>query len=394
MGNILRHGVEMYKQTINLKNEPQDKLPHNDNSKVPLNIKPGDLVKTGKSSSAKTLQPIEKPQESKYRRAAKFLILIGSEYAADILAELDPEQVEKISREIALIKKIKPEERDEILAEFHSLLTGPYRFSGSSRGGIETARRILYAAKGPEKGEAFLNKAIPESKENLFGFLEEFSPEQLVMLLKPESAQTTALILSRLPSKLSAETLSKLPPDCKPEVLKRIAYQKEISPEVLEQITAALREKVRHISGGARDIQVDGMQTLAAILKQGDYTFGDRIINELVQKSPDIGKDLKEKIYTLDDVIDTVDRPIQDKLAEMPERDIAILLKGKGREFCEKILSCVSAGRRKIIREELEILGAVPKRDCDAVSAEFLAWFRRARETGDIILYSDKDVFL
>jgi len=54
----------------------------------------------------------------------------------------------------------------------------------------------------------------------------------------------------------------------------------------------------------------------------------------------------------------------------------------------------LSANRRKLIREESEILGAVPKRDCDIVAGEFLAWFRLARENGDIMLYSDEDVLL
>jgi flagellar motor switch protein FliG len=384
----------MYKQTINIKNESQpSRQVHPQETAVNKRTHPetvGGFLRTGKSPKpSKNEQP-----ESKYRRVAKFLILIGSEQAAEILAELDPKQVEKISKEIALTKTIKPEEGDEIFAEFHSLFSRPYSFSGSSRGGVETARRILYAAKGPEKGEELLNKAVPESKENPFGFLEDFSPEQLVMVLKTETAQTTALILSRLSPKLSAEILSRLPPDFKPEVLKRMAYQKEISPEVIEQVAAALKEKVRHVSSSANDIEIDGMQKLAAILKQGDYAFGDKIISELEQKNPDIGKDLKEKLYTLDDVIYTVDRPIQDKLKTMSERDIAILLKGRGMEFGEKILSCVSAGRRQSIREESEILGTVPKRDCDAAAAEFLAWFRTARENGEIILYSDEDVFV
>jgi len=136
------------------------------------------------------------------------------------------------------------------------------------------------------------------------------------------------------------------------------------------------------------------MQTLAAILKQGDYDFGDKIISELEQSSPDIGKTLKEKIYTLDDVICTVDKPIQEKLSMMSDQEIAILIKGREKQFCEKILSCVSAGRRKLIREESEIMGAVSKRDCDAAAGEFLTWFRKARESGDIILYTDKDVFI
>jgi len=393
MGNIIRHGVDMYKQTINMKNEPPSPPPaygqelRDKYVRNPIRETDGKFYKVG--AEAESSAP-----ESKYRRVAKFLILIGSEQAAGILAELDPAQVDEISKEIAATKFIRPEERDEILAEFHALFSRPYSFSGSSQGGVEAARRILYAAKGPEKGEEMLNRTVPESRENLFSFLEEYSAEQLVMLLKTESDQTAALILSRLTPKLSAGTLSKLPAERKPGVLKRMAHHGEISPEVLEQVSSALKEKVRHVCGGAKDIEINGMQTLAAILKQGDYSFGDRLINELERDSPDIGKDLKEKLYTLDDVLYTVDRPIQEKLTTMTDGDIAILLKGRGREFREKILSCVSAGRRKLIREESEIMGAVPKRDCDAVAGEFLAWFRLAREKGDIILYDDKDVFV
>jgi flagellar motor switch protein FliG len=393
----MRHGADLYKQTVNLKNNPPPPVQETQPVFVRKTRSGGvstgiSVVKTNNAGAESA--GTGSAHESKYRRVAKFLILIGSEQAAEILASLDPDQVEKISKEIAFIKTIKPDEGEKILEEFHSLFSKPYVFSGKTRGGVEAARRILYAAKGPEKGEEILNRAIPASKENLFSFLEEFSAEQLVMLLKPESPQTVALILSRLAPKLSAETISKLPSDIKPEVLRRIAYQKEVSPEVLEQVTAGLKEKARNISGGAGDIEIDGMQTLAAILKQGDYDFGEKIINELEQSSPDIGKSLKEKIYTLDDIVLTVDRPIQDKLSLMSDQEIAILLKGRGKPFCEKILSCVSAGRRKVIREEFEVLGAVPKRDCDAAAGEFLSWFRKARENGEIILYSDKDVFL
>ena len=396
MGNLLRHGIEMYKQTIN-----------ND---APLPDEPkstGNFLKSGKILNDQLTMPASKillketqpsAKDSKFRRVAKFLILIGSEQASGILSELDQDQVSEITKEISLIKTISPEERDVIFTEFHALFSGaklqPYRLNGFPAGGIETARRILYAAKGAQKGEALLNKAVPESKESPFTFLEEFSPEQLIMLFKNESAQTIALILVRLSAKTSAGIINKLPPKLKPDVLKRMAHQGEVMPEVLEQVSAAFKEKVRHISGGAKDVEIDGIQTLAAILKQGEYSFGDRLINELEMEDPKIGKDLKDKLYTLDDVVKTVERPIQEKLKLMTERDIAVLIKGRGKEFSEKILSCVSEGRRKIIQEEFDILGPVPKRDCDAAAKDFLAWFRLARERGEIILYSDEDVYI
>jgi len=390
MGNLLKHGIDMYKQTINNDNKISDYSSVNT---------AGQFLKTGKTQEpASTLPLLSKIQESKIKKVAKFLILIGSEQAAKILSELDTDQINEITKEISLIKTISPEERDLIFAEFHALFVNaklkPYSINGFPSGGIETARRILYAAKGAVKGETILNKAVPDSKASPFTFLEDFSPEQLVMLFKNESNQTISLILVRLSAKLSAGILSKLPQEHKADVLKRMAHQGEVMPEVLEQVSAAFKEKVRNISGGANDVEINGIQTLAAILKQGEYSFGDRLLGELEDEDPRIGKELKDQLYTLDDVIITVDRPIQEKLKRMTDTEIAILLKGRKDTFRDKILSCVSDGRRKNILEEFEILGPVPKRDCDSAAKDFLSWFRLARENGNIILKSDKDVFL
>jgi flagellar motor switch protein FliG len=384
MGNIVRRGIDAYQQTM----KPREL--------------DGGLVKTvrGREETLRVPRPGSVlPQsgdgDSKCRRVAKFLILIGGDEAASVLAELEPKQVEEISREIASIRGINAAEAEEILAEFRSLLAAPFGFSGNVSGGVEAARRILYAVYGPEKGEFFLNKSIPVSKANIFGFLDEFTPEQLGLLLRDESPVTSALILARLPAGLTAAVLNKTPPGRKAEITRCIARQGEVAPEVLERVAAAVQEKARHLGGaGAKDFTIDGMNALAAILKQGDYAFGDRIVSELETESPLIGRNLKERLYTLDDVIEMVDRPLREKLAAMSDRDIAVLLKGREAEFGEKILSNVSAARRKIIREEGEIMGAVPKRECDEAARNFLAWFRMGRENGDILLVSDEDVII
>ncbi|MDR1318132.1 MAG: flagellar motor switch protein FliG [Treponema sp.] len=347
----------------------------------------------GRRADEPSVRPAEK--DSKVRRVAKFLILIGGDQAAKILAELDTGQVEALSREIASLRGIRAGEGEAILAEFRSLFSAPYGLSGASSGGVEAARRILYAAFGPEKGEALLNKTVPDSKGNLFGFLEDFSPEQLGLLLKDEAPTAAALILSRLPSKSSADVLAGMNLERKLEIARRIARQAEVSPEVLERVAAAVKDKARHIGrSGAEAPAIDGMKTLAAILKQGDYSFGDRLIGELEEVNPDLGRDLKERLYTLDDVTLALDRPLQEKLRTMSDKDIAVLLKGRGEEFGGKILSNVSSQRREAVVEEGEILGAVPKSDCDAAAREFLAWFRKAREDGSMPLLSDEDVFV
>ena len=84
MGEILRRGIDAYRQTMNPSGKaPEDEkkavLPEKTGEKPPVNNNAGSLIKTSQVPST----------DSKTRRVAKFLILIGSEQASQILGELD-----------------------------------------------------------------------------------------------------------------------------------------------------------------------------------------------------------------------------------------------------------------------------------------------------------------
>jgi flagellar motor switch protein FliG len=328
---------------------------------------------------------------SKYQRLARFLVLTGSDEAAGILSRLDADQVEAVSKEIASLRGITAEEGEAVLEEFRSLFASPHGYSGSASGGAGTARRLLYAAFGQEKGESFLKKAVPETAENPFDFLMDFSGGQLALLFKDETPAAEALVLSRLPSKLSAAALANTSAERKLEIVKRIARMGRISPDVLERAAAALREKARHFER-AEAAELDGMDALTAILKSSDLSFGGRLLEDLAEKDPALGRNLKERLYTLEDVTGAEDRPIQEKLRTMSSRDIALLLKGRSETFTAKIFSNLSSGREAEVREEMEIMGPVPRIETEAAAREFLGWFRLNREEGRILLLDDKDV--
>ena len=338
----------------------------------------------------------KKPPASKYKRAAQFMVLIGSEEASKILSRLDPGQIEAISKEIVSIGSISPEEADSVLEEFRSLLSSPYGYSGSSSGGLEEARKILYAAFGPEKGEGMLLKAVPAAAENPFDFLSDFSGEQLALLFKDESPTACAMVFSRLPSKLSAAALAKVNTERKLDIVKRIARLKDTSPEVIERTAAALKEKARHFGRSAVDAgsEIDGRSVLAAILKQSDLAFGGRLLEELEEEDPSLGKEMKDRLYTLEDICNAADRPIQEKLRTMDDREIALLLRGRSDSFTQKILLNISAARAERVKDESDIIGSVPKIETEAAAREFLAWFRLNREEGRILILSGEDILV
>jgi flagellar motor switch protein FliG len=323
------------------------------------------------------------------QKAAKFLILIGPEQAAKVLANLDEEQVESISREIAGIKGVTKEEAASVFAEFQGMLSKSAL--GAAEGGVDEARRLLYAAFGPEKGEALLRRAVPEAKETSFSFLEDFTGEQVAMLLRDELPSAGAMILSRIDPKLAAKALGCADPEWRIETARRIGRLGKVSPEALEKTAAALREKARNMSC-AVTTDVDGMGALAAILKHTSVSFGDKILRDLYDDDPDLTNRLKERLYTLDDVVKAANKPIQEKLNEMSVQGIALLIKGRDNDFTEKILSNVSQRRRAEVRDELKFMGPALKKDTDAAIKEFMDWFRSECERGQIIMIDDEVV--
>jgi len=353
-------------------------------NKTPPNGAPPQFAKTGDEATLREAEP-------KVRRVAKFLILIGSENAAKILAELDENQIEDISKEISSIKGISSDEAAAIFDEFHSLLSGNWSYGGAPQGGVDEARKLLYAAFGPDRGEDILRKAVPETSEKIFSFLEDFSAEQISAILKDESPAAAALVLSRIDPKLSAQVIASQNEFQRSEVVRRIAKLTRVSPEILEKVAQGLREKARNL-GGITTTTFDGAGALAAILKHTDISFGDRILDELSYSDIGLSQTIKEKLFTLEDVIKSENKPIQEKLHHMSEKDIAILIKGRPEPFKEKILSNVSSNRRDEIQAELDFMGPILKRDSQAAMKEFMDWFRNARENGKILISGDEYV--
>jgi flagellar motor switch protein FliG len=301
---------------------------------------------------------------TKYERLSKFIGLIGEEAGAKILSALPRAQ--------ALIIQKKAEEFRELKSE------------GRIYGMTPDEARAIY-----EEFRAVLSSDTTSSGRQPLAFLEDFQPEQVALLLHKEGAQTCALVLARLPPKLAAGTLRFIEADKKRDIAARIGRMKPVSPEVICVIADILRERVRQL-GSAPGTTVDGVAALAEILKNADISFGDKIISSLAEDDPLLGRTLKERLYTLEDVCRAEDKPIAEKLAVMTEKEIALLIRSRPNTFVEKILSNVSAGRRVLVREENNLMGAVLKSDTETALKDFLRWFRDKRERGEVLFLDDE----
>jgi len=319
--------------------------------------------------------------ESPYRRVAKFLLIIGVDEAAKVMARLTPEQTEKVVLEIASIRRVDPEEATVVLAEFESLL----RKAREPSGGLETARTILEGAFGADRAEAMLNKAVPSGGVRPFDYLDGIDPERLRALVADELPAVKALVLSQLEPKLAAAVIARMQPDEKKDTVLRLAKLTSINPEVLRRVDEALREKTMNASATSSD-SIDGRNALAEILKRMDGRSEQAILSGLADSDPDLGRDLRDRLFTIDDIVRADDRFVQETLRSMDDREVALVLAGKGDAFRAKLLANVSRGRAALIAEEERVSGPFPRHEADRASSSFFSVMRRAWEDGKYVI--------
>ena len=333
------------------------------------NLTSGGLVKIPASSTEK---------DSIYRRVAKFLVIVGIDEAAKILPHLTEEQTEKIIPEIASIQKITPEESASILEEFESLVE-----KAREEGGLETARNILTKAYGSEKAEDMLKKSVKYPDGKAFDYLSDANAERIKVLIDGESDAVKSLVLSQIEPKKAAKVINLMDVDDKKKIVLRLAKIKPVAPEVLAEIDRSLHEKL--LTQNTENSQnMDGRGVLAQILKRMNPSVENSIINTLSEQDPELGEDLRKRLFTEEDVIGSDDRFIQNYLHDMEDRDIAVLIYGKNDAFREKILSNVSKNRRRVILDEESMIHHLTKSDSEKMTSSFYSVLRRAWENGDL----------
>ena len=347
------------------------------------------FLKTGGLLKVPVEQTAPDGTDSVYRRVAKFLLLIGEDEAAKILPHLSETQIEKIIPEIASIRTVSKEEAAVILEEFNGLLN-----KARQEGGVETAREMLEKAYGKKRADELLKKAMPLEGKVPFNYLRDADNERVYLLIKDENPGVQSMVLSHLEPKKAAKIINLMTPDEKKEVVMRLAKMEPVSPDVLRRVDQAMHEKSLNQTVEKAE-NIDGRNALAQILKKMDLGAENDILTYLSEDDPDLGQDLRSRLFTMDDVVKSDDRFVQEKLREMPETDIAYLIAAKPDDFREKILSNISAGRRAEVRAQEDILKPMRRSDCERITSEFFSKLRRAFEEGHLIIQDrNDDVFV
>jgi len=318
------------------------------------------------------------------RKAAILMVMLGEDAASEIYRHLPPEEVERLTEEIALLGSVDAETALAVLEEFQRLvITGDYM----AQGGREFAQKLLVKAFGEEGARELLRQVslTAEMSAAKLDSLRKSDPQQLAKFIEGEHPQTVALILAHLEAKQASTVLMRLPEELRAEAIKRLAQLRQFSPEMAQRVSIVLHKRLQALGEQSRRAYA-GLRGVADVMNRLEISTAKTILEGIEKEDPKLALSIRNLMFTFEDLLTIPEAGIRDLLAQMDKKTLATALRGASEELRAYIFKSMSSRAVEMLKEDMEILGPVKSREIHKAQMEAVAVARKLEAEGKLSL--------
>lgn len=321
------------------------------------------------------------------RKAAVLMVTLGTDVSAAIMRQLSEQEIEELTVEISKIRELPPSTVEAVLEEFAQLAQAR---SYILQGGVDYAREVLVKAIGPDRTEEILERLQVPLQPQPFGAVRKADPKHLSDFIRREDPQTVALILANMEADTAAQVLTHLPAETRVDIVQRLATMEVTSPEVLKQIDQVLERRLATLFNQAPSA-LGGAKAVAEILNRVERTAEKQIFEGLEPVNPQLAEEIRQLMFTFDDLAQLDDRSMQRLLQEVDQKELARALKAATEGVAAKIFANLSERAQTMLRQEIEFMGPVRLRDVEEAQSKIVRTARGLEEAGEIVLLGKAD---
>ena len=315
------------------------------------------------------------------RKAAILLLTIGEQHSSEVCKHLRDEEVEAIAKELVALGTVGSDTGERVLDEFHRLASSA---NYANMGGVDFAKRLVERARPVDSAKKILERVAFRFRSTAgFDSLERADPQQLSKFILAEHPQTIALILAHLNAANAAQLVSLLPVDLRADVLTRMAALDEISPDVITQISALIEQRLKTL-GGQRE-QHGGIRAVAELFNRLERNISKAVLETIETDSPDLAVSIRNLMFVFDDLRHLEDTALREIIQRADKKALTVALKGASEDIKNRFLSNMSKRAADLIREEMDVLGAIRLREVEKAQQEIVAIARKLEEEGLIV---------
>lgn len=310
---------------------------------------------------------------------------LGEEGASKILAEMQEREIQSIGNYMSAMGDVELSTVDEVSREFYNnMATG---VGGLGISGLDFLKTTLMRALDPAKATEILNN-ITTPGEDLGGGLDTvrmLDPKVVANFLSNEHPQTAAIVLAHLDTGMAATTLREMPEESRMEIVYRLATLERVSPQVLRDLDEALQFEFR-TSGAVSGSKMGGVESAAEIMGNIDRATETSILTAMDEVDPDLANDIRNLLFTYEDILKIDDHGVQMILKEISQEDLLISLKTASDELKGKIFSNMSERASSMLKEDLEALGLTKITEVERSQQKIVSIVKRLEEEGRVVV--------
>ena len=318
------------------------------------------------------------------RKSAVLMIMIGDEASSEILKQLDEDEVQVISREIARVQTLTSEQAEGVLEEFYQMCVA---HDYVVKGGVDYARKVLISAFGPESAKRMLDRLMKSLGNETLSFdaLQKTDPQQLAKFIHSEHPQTIALILSHLNPSQGAGLLYSLPAEIRADVALRMASLDQISPEIISKIAGVIGSKLKSIGELSREAY-GGVHAVAEMFNRLDSNTSKEILDAIEQTNPTLVETIRHLMFVFEDILLLDINAVKEVLAKVDRKILTLALKGTSEQMKNHMLQAMSARGAEMLREDMDAMGPIKIKEVESAQQQIIAVVRQLESEGVISL--------
>ena len=313
-------------------------------------------------------------------RAALLMLSLGEEHGVDLWRGLNPDELNVLSRTMAVLGSIDSKDVGELLKSFADQLS----MDGAVIGSADTVERLIIHHLSPEKAsQLVLNVKTPEMATT-WDKLAHVNPQSLATFLQSEYPQTVSLVLSRIETDIASKVLAALPEAYAVEVMTRMLSMEPVQQEIMDDVENILQAEF--FTTLAQTNQSNAFEQMAEIFNSFDRTSEQKFLNALEKRDINTAERVRALMFTFEDLGRLETMALQTLVSSVDRSVLALALKGMSEELKVFFFNSLSERAARLLREDMETLGPVRLRDVDEAQDRIVSLAKDLARRGEIAL--------